>query len=73
MAEKADELKKMVGLATDLDLTDELRIKAIERIGNIGTHEALLALLNLAGNEALLKDERARAAKHARELIRAGH
>jgi hypothetical protein len=55
MADKADEVKKLVGIATDLELTAEMRIKAIESIGNIGTHEALLALLNMAGNEALLK------------------
>ncbi len=73
MADKIDEVKKLVGIATDLELTVELRIKAIESIGNIGTHEALLALLNMAGNEALLKDERDRAVKHARELIKAGH
>jgi len=73
MADKADEVKKLVGIATDLELTAEMRIKAIESIGNIGTHEALLALLNMAGNEALLKDERDRAVKQARELIKAGH
>ncbi len=73
MADKADEVKKLVGIATDLELTAEMRIKAIESIGNIGTHEALLALLNMAGNEALLKDERDRAVKHARGLIKAGH
>ncbi len=73
MADKADEVKKLVGIATDLELTAELRMKAIESIGNIGTHEALLALLNMAGNEALLKDERDRAVKYARELIKAGH
>ena len=73
MADKADEVKKLVGIATDLELTAEMRIKAIESIGNIGTHEALLALLNMAGNEALLKVERDRAVKQARELIKAGH
>ncbi len=73
MADKVDEVKKLVGIATDLELTAEMRIKAIESIGNIGTHEALLALLNMAGNEALLKGERDRAVKQARELIKAGH
>lgn len=73
MADKADEVTKLVSIASDLELTAALRIKALESIGNIGTHEALLALLNLAGNEAMLKDERDRAVKHARGLIKAGH
>ena len=73
MAEKPDELKKLVAIAADLELYSDLRKKAIERIGNVGTHEALLAVLSLAANEKLTKGERDLALKHAREIIKAGH
>ena len=72
MAEQPDELKKLVAVATDLGLSAELRTKAVEQIGNIGTHDALLALLGLAANEKLTKGDRELAIKYAREIIRSG-
>ena len=73
MAEEPDELKKLAGIATDLKLSVELRIKAIELLGKVGTHEALLILLDLAGNDRLIKEERELALKKAREIIRSGY
>ena len=73
MAERPEELKKLATIATDLDLSAELRIKAMEMLGNIGTHEALLALLELAANEELIRDERNFALKQAREIIKSAH
>jgi len=73
MAEEPDELKKLASIATDLKLSGELRIKAIELLGKISTHEALLVLLELAGNDRLVKGERELALKQAREIIRASH
>ena len=73
MAEKPDDLKKYVAVATDLGLDAGLRTKAIKLIGNIGTHDALLALLNLAANEQLTKGERELALKQARDIVRSGH
>ena len=72
MSEQATELKKLVNIATDIELSAELRTKAIELLGNIGTHEALLALLELAGNEKLVKKERDLALKQARVIIKSG-
>jgi len=72
MAERPNELKKLSTIATDLELSAELRTKAIELLGNIGTHDALLALLGLAANEKLIKEERDLALKHAREIIKSG-
>ncbi len=72
MAEQPDDLKKLVAVATDLGLSAELRIKAIKLIGNISTHDALLALLGLAAHEQLTKKERELALKHAREIIKSG-
>ncbi len=73
MAEQPEDLKKLVTVANDLGLFAELRTKAIKLIGNIRTHEALLALLSLAANEQLTKKERELALKHAREIVKAGH
>jgi len=70
MAEQANELKKLAAIANDLGLSAPLRIKSIELIGNIGTHEALLSLLDLAANKKLIKEERELALKHAREIIK---
>lgn len=70
MAERPEELKKLATIATDLELSAELRIKAMEMLGNIGTHDALLALLELAANEELIRDERDFALKQAREIIK---
>jgi hypothetical protein len=65
-----NELKKLTAIATDLELSSELRTQAVKSIGNIGTHEALLALLDLAANERLNPDERDLALKQARGIIK---
>ena len=70
MAGQSNELKKLSAIASDLGLSAELRTKSIELIGNIGTHDALLALLDLAANEELIKEERNLALERAREIIR---
>ncbi|MBI2861026.1 MAG: hypothetical protein HYX91_05915 [Chloroflexi bacterium] len=67
------ELDKLAGIATDMALSVELRIKAIDLIGNIGTREALLVLLNMVANENLSLGERDLAIKRAREILRKGH
>ncbi len=72
MAEQSNELKKLATIATDLELSAALRTKSIELIGNIGTHDALLILLDLAANKELIKEERDFALKHAREIIKSG-
>ena len=72
MVEKANELTKLVTIATDLQLAAELRAKAIDQLGSLGTHDALLALLDLAANTGLVRTERELALKHAREIIKSG-
>jgi len=72
MAEKPGELSKLVTIATDLQLAAELRTKAVEQLGSLGTHEALLALLDLAANTGLIRAERELALKRAREIIKSG-
>ena len=73
MSERVNELKKLSAIATDLELSAELRTKAIELIGNFGSRDALLALLELAADERLITEERDLALKHAREIIKPGH
>lgn len=70
MSEKPEELKKLASIAADMTLPADLRNKAVEQLGNMASHEALLALLELAANEGLVTKERDLALKHAREIIK---
>lgn len=67
-----NELKKLSAIATDLELSGELRTDAVKSMGDIGTHEALLALLDLAANEKLNIEERDLALKQARTILKQG-
>ena len=69
---KADELKKLANIASDMDMSSKLRSQAIDRLGEMGDHEALLVLLNLAANDKMGIDERDLALKRAREIVRKG-
>lgn len=71
--QQADELKKLAAIAVDLGLSVELRTKATEVLGNMGTHEALRVLLELVANDKLPFEERDLALKKAREIIKSGH
>jgi len=72
-SEKPDEeIQKLAAIASDLSHMVDLRTKATELLGNMGTHEALLALLELAGNDNLPVEERDLALKRARDIIKTG-
>ena len=73
MPEQTNELKKLVAIASDLDISSELRNKAVEQIGRIGTYEALLALLELVSNEKLVNKEREFALKQAGRVLKSNH
>jgi len=70
MSEQLNELKKLTAIATDLELPNELRGKAAEQLGRIGSHEALLALLDLVANEGLIRNERTHALKQAGQILK---
>ena len=70
MSEKPDELTKLSAIAADMGLATELRIKAIEQLGRMDTHETLLILLDIAANEKLNVTERDLALKKAREVLK---
>jgi len=73
MSGHSNQLKKLAAITTDLELSVELRRKAIELLGGIGTHEALLILLELAANDKLTREEREFALKQASEIVKSGH
>jgi len=68
-----EELKKLANIATDMQLDGKMRTTAIKQLGEMGSHESLLVLLNLAANEHLNTSERDLALKHARDIIKKGH
>ena len=70
--EKNDELKKMANIATDLQLSDKMRVQAINVLGDMASHESLLVLLNLAANDRLNISERNLALKRAAEIVKKG-
>ena len=73
MPETPAEMKKLATIATDMDLSAEMREKALETIGRIGTHEALLVLLEIAANEGLIRHERELALKFASQIVKSSH
>jgi hypothetical protein len=70
MSEQTNDLNKLVTIAADFGLSVKLRTEAIEQIGTIGTYDALLALLGLAANEKLSKEERELTLKYAKKIIK---
>ena len=70
MAEQPNSLKKLVAIATDLELSGDLRINAIAQFGKMGTHAALVALLDIVANEALVWKDRIFALKQAERILK---
>ncbi|MCJ7769767.1 MAG: hypothetical protein MUO92_04790 [Dehalococcoidales bacterium] len=66
-----NEIRKLAAIATDMDLSSNIRTDAVKSIGAIGTRESLLALLELVANEKLNTDERELALKQAKKIVRA--
>ncbi|MCL2679657.1 MAG: hypothetical protein FWF18_05180 [Dehalococcoidia bacterium] len=64
------EVNKLAAIATDMELSASMRTNAIKNMGDIGTREALLALLELAANERLNPSERKLALKQADRIIK---
>jgi len=67
-----EELKKLENIATDMQLDSKIRNQSVNQLGEIGSHESLLVLLNLAANDKLNIDERDLAIKRAREIVKKG-
>lgn len=72
MAEQPSELKKLSDIASDMGVPHDLRAKALETMGRMRTHEALLALLDVAANEKMNRNDRELALKYAMQIVKAG-
>lgn len=66
------ELKKLLAIATDLELGVELRMVAVKHIAKIGTQEALNALLSLAANDKITAKEREMVLKLSQAIVKSG-
>jgi len=73
MAEQPDELKKLASITNDLEFASELRTQAIEQLGTIGSHEALLILLEIVANDRLTTKERELALERAKKIVKSTH
>lgn len=69
---QSEELKKLSSIATDMQMSGKMRVQAINTLGDMASHESLLALLNLAANDRMNIDERDLALKRAREIVKKG-
>ncbi len=72
MTEETEQLQKLIGIATDLSISSELRAHAITQVTRVGTHEALVALLDIVANEALTWEERMLALKQSERILKSG-
>jgi len=73
MEEMPDELKKLASITSDLEFTSDLRTQAIEQLGTIGSHEALLILLEIVANDRLTTKERELALDRAKKIVKSTH
>jgi len=73
MAEMPDELKKLAAITSDLEFSSDLRTQAIEQLGTIGSHEALLILLEIVANDRLTTKERELALERAKKIVKSSH
>jgi len=73
MAEQPDELKKLASITSDLEFASDLRTQAIEQLGTIGSHEALLILLEIVANDRLTTKERELALERAKKIVKSSH
>ena len=73
MEEQPDELKKLASITSDLEFSSDLRTQAIEQLGTIGSHEALLILLEIVANDRLTTKERELALDRAKKIVKSSH
>ena len=73
MAEQPDEMKKLAAITSDLEFSSDLRTQAIEQLGTIGSHEALLILLEIVANDRLTTKERELALDRAKKIVKSTH
>lgn len=65
-----EEVEKLKKIAINTNLNAWERAKARETLGEIGNREAMLALMDIAGNEELYAWERDQALTLARQILK---
>ena len=71
-ARRTAELKKLETIVNDRELDGKIRNHAIDVLGDMADHEALLVLLSIVANDKLGIDERELALKRARDIVKKG-
>jgi hypothetical protein len=67
------EIKKLAEIATDMQLDKKMRGQAINLLGDMANHDALLVLLALAANDNNPTEDRDLALKRARDIVKKGY
>lgn len=70
--QQASELNKLMAIASDAQLSADIRSRAIKSMGSMGSHDALLCLLEIVANDANSTREREMALKQARSIVKRG-
>ena len=70
MSDISEQVEKLKTLATNKDLNYWEREQATKALGDIGSKEAALALLDIANDKGLYSYERELALSKAREILR---
>lgn len=70
--QQASELNKLMAIASDAQLSADLRSRAIKSMGSIGSHDALLCLLEIVANDGNSTREREMALKQALSIVKRG-
>ena len=70
--QQGSELNKLMAIAGDSQLSADIRTRAIKSLGGIGSHDALLCLLEIVANDQNSIGERELALKQARSIVKRG-
>ncbi len=70
--QSTNELNKLMAIASDAEMSADIRARVIKSIGAIGSHDALLCLLEIVANDRLSTKERELALKQAHNIVKRG-
>ena len=70
--QSTNELNKLMTIASDTEMSADIRMRVIKSIGSIGSHDALLCLLEIVANDRISTKERELALKQAQAIVKRG-
>ena len=70
--QSTNELNKLMTIASDTEMSADIRMRVIKSIGSIGSHDALLCLLEIVANDRISTKERELALKQAHTIVKRG-